>query len=158
MRYVQPNAGETAQLVFKPAVLIARNYQLYLYQNPVSCTGLMTIATGTGPSNQVMTKLQANTLNTLSLSGQQAGRQCKVNLSFVPKPGYRYQLDGTVDEAGCVAKLTDITQSAAPKAVESLLYRSKGSIECLPLNESSKPASENTKSTLDDFKNLLPRK
>lgn len=160
--YVQPNAGDIAQMHIKPTILISRNFQLHLYQNPLTCTDPMTIASGSGPANPINTKLQAGVLNTLSFRAQQANLACRQFFSFTPILGRRYQLNLLADSEKCHVELLDITAAASPKQVESLVYRSRGtpgssgSTDCLPINEATKPAS--SKMTLDDFKNLLPAK
>lgn len=161
--YQAPTAGETAKLLFKPNVLLGRRYVLQIYRGPVTCTGPMSVFSGQGPANVAGTTIQANTLNSLSLSGIQGGRSCKAVVSFYPKVGHSYQLEGKVDELGCMVSMQDITNPNSPQPESSLLSREMKGEVCAPLSEAKKigagtGSSMLSKPTLDDFKDLLPSK
>jgi hypothetical protein len=157
--YVPPVGGNTVQLTIQPSVLAGRSFRLNLFQSPLSCAGPMTIMHGDGPTNKHTTRLQANVLNTMSLEGFRSGSTCNVNFSFVPKAGRSYLLDASLDESGCLAIVYDVTEAGKPRFEESLLFRNINGKQCVPLSESKRmqPSKANSpKSSLDDFKDLLP--
>ncbi|MBR7779580.1 hypothetical protein [Undibacterium rugosum] len=157
--YVPPAVGNTAQLSIRPTMLMGRSFRLDLFQNPVACTGPMTVVRGDGPTNQHTTRIPANVLNTLSLEGFQTGGRCTVNFSFLPKTGHSYLVDAGMDESGCIAILYDVTEAGKPRLEESWTRRNINGKQCVPLNESMRlPPLKSTspKNSLDDFKDLLP--
>ncbi|MBC3934297.1 hypothetical protein H8K47_02875 [Undibacterium sp. CY7W] len=157
--YVPPVGGNTVQLTVQPTVLTGRSFRLSLFQSPLSCAGPMTVMHGDGPTSTHTTRLQANVLNTLSLEGFRSGSTCNVNFSFVPKAGRNYLLDASLDESGCMAVIYDVTEAGKPRFEESWLRRNVNGRQCVPLSESLRlpPAKANSpKSSLDDFKDLLP--
>lgn len=154
--YQAPNAGDTANLVFKPNVLQERQYGLIIYGSPGACTDPMGVFSGRGPNNVGHTTIQANTLSTLEFNGGQKASSCSVIVSFYPKAGHTYQLDGVVNEVGCTMSMSDITNPNYPQPESTLLLRPMIRGFCAPLSQARNIGGQiNSRPTLNDFKDLL---
>jgi len=130
-KYVAP-IGPQAQLVMRGAVQPGETYGVYLFQDPLHCTGLQQVGIGIANKDPESTTIRTG-LSTAEVFMTKTNRSiCRVRWSFEPVAGRKYLVSASSTPNGCKAQILDATDPHKIVREPSSRRRDIGNQLCVP--------------------------
>ena len=135
-RYIAPVPGQpSARLLMRGAVQSGDRIVVLRHGDALQCTGSQVLTEIQPPQAAPAVAIAAEALTTLDFRVLRASGElsCGVNVSFTPRSGRSYLLQGTLIGSGCTAMVVDVSQPERPQAVADFLLRDGRGQRCVPL-------------------------
>ena len=132
--YVAPQSGPVADLAIRIRPAQGTGFNLYIYDNPESCSGAKTVIDDAGKINISATKLAADKLTTFAYSEVIGNTSCHINFSFFPNADHVYVLDTVTGRNSCTVRVVDATDLKKLFAVP-VINRTVNGAMCAPLKK-----------------------
>ena len=140
-KYVPSSSGPQAQLVMRGTVQPGEAYGVYLFQDPLNCTGMQQVGIGIANRDPETTTIGPG-LNTAEVFLTKPNRSiCRVRWSFEPVAGRKYLVSAASTPTGCRASILDVTDPRKIVQEPSSRRRDLGNRLCVPMAQTTTLAS-----------------
>lgn len=136
-KYVPDASVPSAQLVMRGKLQPGETYGVYLFREPLSCTGVQQVGVGLVNVDPATTTIAAG-LTTAEVFLTKPNRAvCRVRWSFEPVAGRKYLVAAASTPTGCSARILDATDPHKIVPEPSLRRRDAAGRTCVPLAQTT---------------------
>ena len=136
-KYIPASSGPHAQLVMRGSVQPGEAYGVYLFQDPLTCTGMQQVGIGVA-SRDPETPTIGTGLNTAEVFLTKPNRSiCRVRWSFEPVAGRKYLVSASSTPTGCRASIFDVTDPRKIVPEPTSRRRDLGNRLCVPMAQTT---------------------
>src|SRR5215212_3422979 len=140
-KYIPASSGPHAQLVMRGTVQPGEAYGVYLFQDPLNCTGMQQVGIGVASRDPETTTIGTG-LKTAEVFLTKPNRSiCRVRWSFEPVAGRKYLVSAASTPTGCRANILDVTDPRKIVPEPSSRRRDLGPSLCVPMAQTTTLAS-----------------